>query len=110
MRNSLLGGHNVCIGKKSFKTRRTQERTAKRRKEKGCKENNKEKQIGFYMLRANGETGDIYGFLDEGGFISFENINSVNGEAVLTVKGKENIVKREFLFGQEDIVFSFFMI
>lgn len=59
------------------------------------------------MLRADGATGDVYGFLGEGGYVSFDNINQVNGEAVITIKGKETLVKREFLFGQEDIVFSF---
>lgn len=59
------------------------------------------------MLRANGETGDVYGFLGEGGYVSFENINQVTGEAVLTIHGDKDLVKREFLFGQDNIVFSF---
>lgn len=59
------------------------------------------------MLRANGETGDIYGFLGEGGYVSFENVNSVTGEAVLVVHGEKDITKREFVFGQQEVAFSF---
>lgn len=59
------------------------------------------------MLRANEQTGDVYGFIGEGGYVSFENIENKNGEAVLLVKGNEEIKKREFLFGQEEVTFLF---
>ena len=59
------------------------------------------------MLRADEQTGDIYGFLGEGGYVLFEDIDVKEGELILLVKGNESIKKREFLFGQENVSFCF---
>lgn len=59
------------------------------------------------MLRADPNTGDVYGFLGEGGYVYFSNINSITGEAVIIVNGEEKITKRVFVFGQQSIAFEF---
>lgn len=59
------------------------------------------------MLRADATTGNVYGFLGEGGFVTFENVGAINGEADIVVYGNETVKKREFLFGQDEAIFSF---
>lgn len=57
------------------------------------------------MLRVDKTTGNIFGFIGEGGYITFENIVPLTGRAILVVKGDKDVKKIEFLFGQTDVTF-----
>lgn len=57
------------------------------------------------MLRVDKETCNIFGFVGEGGYVTFDNIAPLTGQAFFVVKGNKEVKKIAFLFGQTSVTF-----
>lgn len=57
------------------------------------------------MLRVNPDNYNVYGFIGEGGSLTFDDVPPTKGEILLKIKGNETVEKRSLVFGEKTFTF-----